>query len=45
MEINFLSIENENTQYEISLPSQYAHMCTIWGHLNKLFYDSGYDLA
>jgi hypothetical protein len=20
-------------------------MCTIWGHLNKLFHDSGYDLA
>jgi hypothetical protein len=27
------------------LSSQYAHMCTIWGYLNKLFYDSGHDLA
>jgi hypothetical protein len=45
MEIDFLCIENENFQYELCLPSQYAHMFTIWGHLNKLFYDSGHDLA
>jgi hypothetical protein len=45
MEIDFLCIENENSQYELCLPSQYAHMCTIWDHLNKLFYDSGHDLA
>jgi hypothetical protein len=30
---------------ELCLPSQYAHMWTIWGHLNKLFHDSGHDLA
>jgi hypothetical protein len=41
----FLYIENENFQYEHFLPSQYAHMCTIWGHLKKLFHDSGHDLA
>jgi hypothetical protein len=45
MEIDFLCIENENSQYELCLASQYAHMCTIWGHLNKLFYDSSHDLA
>jgi hypothetical protein len=32
-------------QSELCLPSQYAHMCIIWGHLNKLFYDSDHDLA
>jgi hypothetical protein len=41
----FLCIENENSQYELCFPSQYAHMCTIWGYLNKLFQDLGHDLA
>jgi hypothetical protein len=45
MEIDFLYIENGNSQYELCLPSQYTHMSTIWGHLNKLFYDSAHDLA
>jgi hypothetical protein len=40
-----LCIENENSQYELCLPSQYAHMCIIWGHLNKLFHNLGHDLA
>jgi hypothetical protein len=41
----FLCIENEKSQYKLCLPSQYAHICTIWGHLNKLFHDLGHDLA
>jgi hypothetical protein len=44
-ELIFLCIENENSEYKICFPSQYTHMCTIWGHLNKLFHDSGHDLA
>jgi hypothetical protein len=34
--MKFLCEENENTQNESWLPSQVAHMCTIWGHINKL---------
>jgi hypothetical protein len=45
MEIDFLCIENEKSQYELCLPSQYAYMYTIWGHLNKLYYDPSHDLA
>jgi hypothetical protein len=45
MGIIFLCIENKKSQYELSLPSQYAYMCAIWDHLNKLFHDLGHDLA
>jgi hypothetical protein len=45
MEIDFLCIEYENYQFELCLPSQYAHMCTVWGYFNKLFHDSRHDLA
>jgi hypothetical protein len=43
--MNFLWEEKENTQNEDCLPSHVAHMCAIWGHLNKICHDFGLDLA
>jgi hypothetical protein len=43
--MNFLCEEKENTQNEHCLTSQVAHMCTIWGHLNKPCHGFGLDLA
>jgi hypothetical protein len=43
--MNFLCEEKKNTQNEHCLPSQVAHMCTIWGNLNKLCHGFGHDLT
>jgi hypothetical protein len=36
--MNFLCQEKENTQNEHCFTYQEAHICTIWGNLNKLYH-------
>jgi hypothetical protein len=38
-------LKNKNSQNEHYFPSKVAHMCIIWGRLNKLSHDFGHDLA
>ena len=42
MEIWFLSKENENSLRQHCLPFQYAPLCIIWHHLNKLCHEFGH---
>jgi hypothetical protein len=41
----FLCKEKINPQHKHWSTSQDAHMCTRWGHLNKLCHGSGHNLA
>ena len=43
-EIDFLSKENENFLSQHCLPFQYAPLCTIWDHLNKLCLECGHKI-
>ena len=40
----FLSKENENFLRQYCLPFQYAPLCTIWEHLNKLCHECGHKI-
>ena len=40
----FLSKENENFLTQHCLAFQYAPLCTIWDHLNKLCHECGHEI-
>ena len=40
----FSSKENENFLRQHCLPFQYAPLCTIWDHLNKLCHECGHKI-
>ena len=40
----FLSKENENFLRQHCFPFQYAPLCTIWDHLNKLCHECGHKI-
>ena len=40
----FSSNENENFLRQHCLPLQYAPLCTIWDHLNKLCHECGHKI-
>ena len=40
----FLSKENQNSLRQYCLPFQYAPLCTIWDHLNKLCHECGHKI-
>ena len=40
----FSSKENENFLRQYCLPFQYAPLCTIWYHLNKLCHECGHKI-
>ena len=42
--IDFSSKENENFLRQHCLPFQYAPLCTIWDHLNKLCHECGHKI-
>ena len=42
--MNFPCKENENSLRQHCLPFQYAPMCTIWDHLNKLCLECGHKI-
>ena len=42
--MNFSSKENENFLRQHCLPFQYAPLCTIWDHLNKLCHECGHKI-
>ena len=42
--IVFSSKENENFLMKYCLPFQYAPLCTIWDHLNKLCHECGHKI-
>ena len=44
MENGFSSKENENSLRQHCLPFQYAPLCTIWDHLNKLCHGCGHKI-
>ena len=44
MENGFSSKENENFLRQHCLPFQYAPLCTIWDHLNKLCHECGHKI-
>ena len=41
---NFPCKENENFLMQHCLPFQYAPLCTIWDHLNKLCHECGHKI-
>ena len=44
MENDFPSKENENFLRQHCLPFQYATLCIIWDHLNKLCHECGHKI-
>ena len=42
--MNFPCKENENFLRQHCLPFQYAPLCTIWDHLNKLCHECGHKI-
>ena len=42
--MNFPCKENENSLRQHCLPFQYAPLCTIWDHLNKLCHEYGHKI-
>ena len=42
--MNFPCNENENFLRQHCLPFQYAPLCTIWDHLNKLCHECGHKI-
>ena len=42
--MNFPCKENENSLRQHCLPFQYAPLCTIWDHLNKLCHECGHKI-
>ena len=44
MENGFSSKENENFLRQHCLPLQYAPLCTLKGHLNKLCHECGHKI-
>ena len=42
--MNFPCKENKNSLKQYCLPFQYAPLCTIWDHLNKLCHECGHKI-